>query len=158
MTLFDTTILNTSGLTPDSRLAAATSSRANIFNMSQAAEQAVLRPEDCGAFGHDLRAALAARVAYHAGEHALADHYATAAGDKVALADPGAYDSGLGHVLTFVDKTANQTRDVAAEDISGLQAAGVSDADVVRLCELVAFLAYQVRVIAGLRLMQGTAG
>ncbi|WP_299828708.1 hypothetical protein [uncultured Roseobacter sp.] len=158
MTLFDTTILSKSGLTPDSRLAAATSSRANIFNMSQAAEQAVLRPEDCGAFGHDLRAALAARVAHQAGEHALADHYATAAGDKAALADPGAYDAGLGHVLTFVDKIANQTRDVAAEDISGLQAAGVSDADVVRLCELVAFLAYQVRVIAGLRLMQGTAG
>ncbi|MBW4709507.1 hypothetical protein KX928_17085 [Roseobacter sp. YSTF-M11] len=158
MTLFETTILKKSGLTPDSGLASAASSRANIFNMSQAAEQAVLRPEDCGAFGHDLRAALAARVARQAGEDALADHYASAAGDKAGLADPGVSDADQGHILTFVDKVANQTRDVAAEDISGLQAAGVSDADVVRLCELVAFLAYQTRVIAGLRLMQGTAG
>ena len=32
---------------------------------------------------------------------------------------------------------------------------GVADADIVRLAELNAFLAYQIRVIAGLRLMKG---
>ena len=42
-------------------------------------------------------------------------------------------------------------------DIADLQAAGVADADIVRLAELNAFLAYQIRVIAGLRLMQGHA-
>ena len=72
------------------------------------------------------------------------------------LADPVARDAELDHVLAFVDKVANQTRDIAAKDIAGLQAAGVSDADIVRLCELIAFLAYQIRVVAGLRLMQGS--
>ena len=38
---------------------------------------------------------------------------------------------------------------------SGLQGAGISDADIVRLCELNAFLAYQFRLIAGLRLLSG---
>ena len=44
--------------------------------------------------------------------------------------------------------------DIVAEDVTVLQDAGMSDADIVRLCELVAFLAYQTRVIDGLRLMQ----
>jgi uncharacterized protein YciW len=61
---------------------------------------------------------------------------------------------GLSAILAFVDKVANQTRHTTAKDITGLQAAGVSDADIVRLCELVAFLAYQIRVISGLRLMK----
>ncbi len=76
------------------------------------------------------------------------------------LADPA--ETGKAHqletVLAFVDKVANRTRDIVADDVVQLQAAGMSDADIVRLCELVAFLAYQLRVIAGLRLMQSSAG
>jgi uncharacterized protein YciW len=56
-----------------------------------------------------------------------------------------------------MDKVAAHTREVEAGDIAGLQAAGVADADIVRLAELNAFLAYQVRLIAGLRLMRGAA-
>lgn len=153
----NSTILNISGVAQASGLAGTIAGRANIFEMSQAAEDAVLRPKDCGAFAHDMRAALAARAARQAGEDALAAHYAAGAGDRAGLADPGAVDADLGHVLAFVDKVANRTRDISAEDISGLQAKGVPDADIVRLCELVAFLAYQIRVVAGLRLMQGTS-
>ena len=58
-------------------------------------------------------------------------------------------------LIPFVDKAANDTKNIVAEDISKLQAVGVSDADIVRLCELIAFVAYQVRVAAGLRLMNG---
>lgn len=159
MTLFETTILSTADVAPNSDLAKVTASRADIITMSHAAENAVLRPRDCGAFGHDLRAALAARVALLAEDETLAAYYVVDAGDHAALSNPA--DSGtaqgLAAILAFVDKVANQTRDTAAEDIAGLQAAGVCDADIVRLCELVAFLAYQIRVIAGLRLMQGGA-
>uniref|UniRef100_UPI00353224C9 hypothetical protein n=1 Tax=Pararhizobium sp. IMCC3301 TaxID=3067904 RepID=UPI00353224C9 len=134
--------------------------RANIIHLSQAAEDAVLRPKDFGAFEHDLRAALAARVARFAADDILAEHYLSGAGDKTDLADPA--ETGKAHqletVVAFVDKVANRTRDVVADDVVQLQAAGMSDADIVRLCELVAFLAYQVRVIAGLRLMQRSAG
>ena len=58
-------------------------------------------------------------------------------------------------LISFADKAANDTKNILAEDISKLQAVGVSDADIVRLCELIAFVAYQVRVAAGLRLMNG---
>lgn len=136
---------------------AAVEGRANIFEMTQAAEDAVLRPKDAGPWPHSLRAALAARVAVLNNEKELAAHYAANAGEYAALAEPGADGEaqGLAEVVSFMDKVAADTRSVAATDISGLQAADVADADIVRLAELNAFLAYQIRVIVGLRLMKG---
>lgn len=157
MTIFETTILNVSGVTADSAMAKAAMTRDTTMAMSQVAEDAVLRPVECGGFGHELRASLAARVARLAADETLATHYLVGAGCHAALADlneTGA-TQGQAAIVAFVDKVANQTRDVAAEDITGLLETGVSDADIVRLCELVAFLAYQTRVISGLRLMQG---
>lgn len=159
MNLFETTILRTSCVARDSALAKTVMTRDNIVEMTQTAEDAVMRPRNFGVFGHDLRAALAARVANLGADETLAKHYLEDAGDYALLADPAERGAAqdLSAVLAFVDKVANQTRDIEAADISGLQEAGISDADIVRLCELVAFLAYQIRVIAGLRLMQGAA-
>lgn len=159
MNLSNMTILSKAGVAPRTELAETVSARANVIEMTQDAEDAVLRPKDVGAFGHDLRAAIAARVAKLSGDETLAAYYLADAGQYATLADPGISGGaqGLDAVLAFVDRVANQTRDVGALDILKLQAAEVSDADIVRLCELVAFLAYQIRVIAGLRLMQGEA-
>jgi uncharacterized protein YciW len=156
----DTTATQAAGLREGGATAAAVAGRANIFEMTQAAEDSVMRPKDVGAWPHDLRAALAARIARLNGEADLAARYAAAAGDRAALADPAADGAaeGLGPVLRFMDKVAADTRNVAARDVSDLQEAGVSDADIVRLCELNAFLAYQIRTIAGLRLMQEVYG
>lgn len=150
----DTTALIGAGLS--SEFGPAIEGRANIFEMTQAAEEAVLRPQNCGRWSHELRAALAARIASLNDEHGLAERYAAGAGAFVSLVDPSQHDAaeGLEAVVTFMDKVAASTRNVEASDISGLQAAGVSDADIVRLCELNAFLAYQLRVVAGLRLMK----
>jgi uncharacterized protein YciW len=109
-------------------------------------------------FPHDVRAALACRIAARAGESRLAEYYAVSMGDKFNLAESimieGEPESTL---IPFVDKAAHATRDIVAEDISKLKAVGVSDADIVRLCELIAFVSYQVRVTLGLRLMNGGA-
>lgn len=138
-------------------ISAAVMARANIFEMTQAAEDAVLCPKDEGPWPHALRAALAARIAVLNDETDLAAHYASQAADFAALADPASDGSGQGLavVVSFMDKVAADTRNVSAQDIAGLQAAGVADTDIVRLAELNAFLAYQIRVIAGLRLMKG---
>lgn len=157
MTAATNTILQASGVEDGSDLAAVIAGRGNIFEMTQRAEEAVLRPRETGAFSHQLRAAIAARIARQAGDAALADLYRGDAEEFADLAQPEATGTaqGLGPVLTFVDRVSNQTRDIAPEDIAILQAGGISDADIVRLCEIVAFLAYQLRVAAGLRLMQG---
>jgi uncharacterized protein YciW len=132
--------------------------RAAIFEMTQAAEDAVLRPKDTGAWPHSLRAALAARIAALNGAPDMAAHFAADAGDHVPLADPAQPGDGpvMAAVVAFMDRVAADTRHVTADDVARLQAAGVADADIVRLAELNAFLAYQIRVIAGLRLMGGT--
>lgn len=155
MSLFQTTTLEASGLPETGSVAEAIKTRANIFDMTEAAEDAVLRPKDFGTFPHDLRAALAARIAAQVGDTDLAARYANSAGGMMELSD-AAQNGGTNYatLIAFVDKAANATKDMSAGDIAFLQAGGVSDADIVKLCELVAFVAYQVRVVAGLRLMQ----
>ncbi len=137
---------------------AALGARAGILAMTDAAETAVLRPQVPGAWSHALRAALAARCARLCGLDDLAADYAAAAsGDPAAaLADPAEDGGALGlaHVTRFMDLVAARPRDVAATDIAELQAAGVTDADIVRLAELNAFLAYRLRLAAGLRLLE----
>ena len=158
MSIFETSTLVLSGISAESSVGEATSTRSNIFEMTQLAESAVLRPLDYGMFPHDVRAALACRIAARAGDSRLAEYYAVSMGDKFNLAESimieGEPESTL---IPFVDKAAHATRDIVAEDISKLKAVGVSDADIVRLCELIAFVSYQVRVTLGLRLMNGGA-
>lgn len=153
----ETTALQQAGVATGGVLDDAIDGRAAVFEMTQAAEDAVLRPQDTGPWSHELRAALAARIAAVNGETDLAARYGQRAGTFADLADPANTGAaqGLTEVVGFMDKVAADTRNVAAADISGLQTAGVADADIVRLAELNAFLAYQIRVIAGLRLMQG---
>ena len=151
------TIQALAGIGAAGAVAEAVAGRSNIFQMTATAEQAVLRPKDAGRWPHPLRVALAARIAALNAADDLARHYAGAAGDYATLADPGndGRADGLGPVIAHINKVATRTRDVDAADITALQAAGILDADIVRLCELNAFLAYQLRVIAGLRLMAG---
>jgi len=49
----------------------------------------------------------------------------------------------------------SDTKSVVADDIAALTAAGVSEDDIVRLSELIAFVNYQARVVVGLQLMAG---
>ncbi|MCA0044763.1 hypothetical protein [Celeribacter litoreus] len=157
MSFSQITTLTASGLDMTSDLARVISARSNILEMTQDAEDAVLRPSDYGAFPHDLRAALAARIARRSNDEKLAVHYEVAAGDYAALARPevSGEEQGLTTVLSIVDLVANAPKDISADHIAALQSAGISDPDIVRLCELVAFMAYQIRVVSGLRLMQG---
>jgi uncharacterized protein YciW len=150
-----TTLTEIAGMAGGGAALPALAARLNIVEMTQAAEDAVLQPKDAGRWPHALRAALAARIARQNDCPALADRYAGMAGADMAVADPAVAGEaeGLTLVCRFMDKVSVSPRDVAARDILELQEAGVSDADIVRLCELNAFVSYQVRVIAGLRLM-----
>lgn len=156
MDIFQTTTLDILDIQPSSSFRHVVEKRANIFELTQAAEASVLRPETCGAYSHPLRAALAARVARINNEASLAERYLMNAGNFASLADP--LNDGSAHqlntVIRFVDKVAADTKAVQAEDILILQAEGIDDADIVRLAELNSFLAYQIRVVAGLRLLE----
>lgn len=131
--------------------------RADILAMTEAASAAVLRPKETGAFPHAMRAALAARIARLNGRGALADHYGEGlSGEEAKIANPsfdGSDDQRLQVILAFTDRVAASPKDATADDIESLSNAGVADADIVRLTQLNAFLAYEIRLIEGLRLM-----
>lgn len=155
--VWHSTAVATSGATPNGPAGAAIAGRANILEMTQATEDAVLRPADPGPWPHDLRTALASRIARLNGSDALASKYREMSGTSAhsALADPSinSSDKTISAALVFVDQVATQPKDISADDIKVLQAAGVADADIVRLTEVVAFMAYQVRLTAGLALL-----
>jgi uncharacterized protein YciW len=107
--------------------------RADLMEATLRNERAVIAPDDPGGLSHAQRRALACRIAELNGDPALATHYA-----------PGASPGG------------NDTR-WTRDDIAALLAAGVAEADIVRLSQLIGFVNYQVRVIAGLRLIASAA-
>ncbi|MDH3658819.1 MAG: hypothetical protein OEU92_02130 [Alphaproteobacteria bacterium] len=132
--------------------------RADILAMTDAASAAVLRPKDTGAFSHGQRAGLAARIARLNGKEDLAQHYGQdLSDDDTKLADPsfdGGADERLQAMLAFTDRVAVSPKDATTEDIESLSNAGIADADIVRLTQLNAFLAYEIRLVEGLRLMR----
>lgn len=154
--IWASTAIAASGVTPVSAAGKATDLRQQVMAMTQAAEDAVLRPDDPGAWSHGVRAALACRIARLNASEALAARYAAGIDpDKAGFADPAEDGAGtqLAPVLRFMDRVATDPRHVSHIDISDLQAAGIADADIVRLTELNAFLAYQVRLVSGLNLL-----
>ena len=157
MDIVDTTTLKAAGIDEYLSDNSLLQKRENIFNLTQKAQEAVLCPKDYGAYNHELRHALAARICLLNNDQIAADHYSFNSGTYRDLIDPSnaGQDFDLEHVLNFIDKVATRPRDVTEEDIKALQKAGIKDPDIVRLAELNSFMAYQIRLIAGLRLLKG---
>ncbi len=156
-----TLIETLAGVAPGSAMAAALSARAEIMRLSEAAHDAVVLPREPGGLGHGLRAALAARMARHAGDEALARHYDGYLAhvfdpDVASLARPGSGAAAPRDqaIVRHADMLTLEPRRATRADIDVLKAAGVAEPDIVRLAELAAFVSYQVRVIAGLRLLK----
>ena len=149
------------GVPAASRLGQALQARAEILRLSEAAHDAVIVPRDPGGLSHALRAALAARMCRHLGDAALVGHYESYLAhsddlDVAALAHPGADSGDVRHdaMARHADLLTLAPRKATRGDISALKEAGISEADVVRLSELAAFVNYQQRVIAGVRLLK----
>lgn len=49
-------------------------------------------------------------------------------------------------VLEFLDLAATAPKSIRSEHIDQLKAAGIAEADIVRICELTGYLAYEARV------------
>jgi CMD domain protein len=138
--------------------------RPDIVRLSQTSFEAALRPREIGNLSRAERAALAERMAHHFGDERLAATYAALLEDEPAspavraLADPAEAapaDARRAAILRHVDLLSLTPEAATAGDIARLKEAGLSDRDIVTLTGLVAFVNYQLRVVAGLRLLEG---
>jgi len=139
------------GLAPGGTLQAARRFRATVVEATQASHDALLYETVPG-----LSTADRLRVAVHCCDAAqaprLAAHY------RVLLAQqPAGEESSpaLPAMLTWAGLLTTDPRRGDRQALQALQAAGLPDPAIVALAQLVAFLSYQTRVVAGLAAVEG---
>ncbi|MFH5923991.1 CMD domain-containing protein [Roseomonas xinghualingensis] len=149
------------GIEPGSPLAELRRRRPEALKHAQGAYRELLMPDDPGHVSHVDRAALALRAALREGDMALAARFralleAASAQEAIMLAEDlsGAPMEGrLAALLRYADVVAARPEAVTQETIDALSAMGLTPRDIVAVTQLVSFVPYQVRVIAGLRAM-----
>ncbi len=125
--------------------------RAEAKSAAQASLDALLRPAHPGGLSLAERAAAALRTAMLHADVPLAATFRTAL-DQAGGPPP---EGPRAHaVAVHVERLALHPDKARRPDIAGLLAAGLSARDVVSLSQLVALVAFQARLLAGLRLME----
>lgn len=154
-------MLRLAGIDPHGELARVVAKRADIFDLTEKTHDAALLPADPGGLSRGLRAAIGCRIARLNRDDAFLAHFeqlldrAGASEAERRLADPDVAgdDPAIRAIVRHADMVAANPKAATGADIQSLKQAGVAEADIVRLSELVAFISYQIRVVAGLRLM-----
>lgn len=142
------------GIAPGSPLATLRLQREAIRRHTQGAWRELVLPEDPGGVSHAERAALALRVAR------LGGHPALIAECEAVLARTGEPPAGprTDLLLRYADLVAETPERCGQADIDALSAQGMSAQDIVAVTQLIAFIPFQVRLLAGLQAMQEEAG
>jgi CMD domain protein len=157
------------GLAPGSRVHAARRFRETAIAHTQASHDALLFEPVQGLSSHD-RLRVAAAVCEAAGARTLETHYRGLLADQAAGGAAGAASSvgdgaspqALAAALDWARLLTPDPRSGDRAALQRLREADLSDPAIVALAQLVAFLSYQTRVVAGLRtlarLPAGAAG
>jgi uncharacterized protein YciW len=155
------------GVGEESRIAALRNTKPQQIEELQNYYLAIFEPEaiSAEAFSVADRALVAVRVASHTGSTAVADWYANIAeregvepGTIASARDvskPWEDETVLGVAIRRADKVTVHPVDTRAEDLQWLKDAGLSPAGILSLSQTIAFVSYQLRLIAGLRALGG---
>jgi uncharacterized protein YciW len=145
-----TDLLNTIvGAAPGSALAELRAQRPEILRHTQGSHDVLVSPDDPAGLYLAERAAVARRVAELSGHAALTRHYQ-------ALVDArGGVPVGLrgAAIMAHAERLAVAPGSATKAHLAALEAVGLHARDIVALAQLVAFVAYQVRVAVGLSLL-----
>jgi uncharacterized protein YciW len=138
-------------LAPGDALHAARRFRAKVVEATQASHDALLQQPVEGVSTED-RLRVAAHVCRLAGATTLTRHY-----EDLLAAAPGRdapQSPALRAMLAFAAALTTDPRSGDRAALEALRRAGLGDAAIVALAQLVAFLSYQLRVVAGLQALQ----
>jgi uncharacterized protein YciW len=126
------------------KVAALRAVRPDFVRFTQGSHDTIVAPAEPPGLTASERALAARRTAELSGHVALTAHYAA------MPAAPGPRDAAI---LRHVEMLATQPGRATRGDLDALRDAGLSTTEVVTLSQLVAFVAYQTRVAAGLALL-----
>ena len=158
----DDVIDQLAGLTADSPLAALRRERSDVVAYTQASDDAIFRPKDEAGLTRAERAAAALRVATILCDDMLIAHYrerlqaldpSEALAESVADAAAPA-DARWAAVLAHVERVTREPDSAQASDLQSLAAVGLSPHAIVSLSQLIAYVNFQARVLAGLRMLR----
>lgn len=143
------------GLSPGDRLHTARRFRTKVVDATQASHDAIVLQTLPGLSVAD-RLRVAAHACDVAGALALASHYRTLLADAADALQPAS--PALPAMLQFAATLTTDPRRGDRAAVAALKTAGLDDAAIVALAQLVAFLSYQTRVVAGLQALRAAAG
>jgi alkylhydroperoxidase domain protein/CMD domain protein len=163
-------ISDLAGVQPGSPLAELRAQRPEASNHAQGSYNALFSPSADSALSQIERLAMALRVAVVHSATEAADHYrqrlqaispgspsgwARAGGEESEPLDGSSVSGRLKVILQHADLLATRPRQARPDHLQALADAGLSTAEIVTLSQVIAFVSFQVRVIAGLRLLSG---
>ena len=153
------------GLLPDSPLAKLRRERPDVVKHLQGSDDVIFMPADDGGLTRAERAAAALRIGELLRDETLVAHYRA----RLAALDPsgalaktvdggsriteGRWDAIIAHVDLVTRGPGSATRD----DIETLTSVGLSSHAIVSLSQLISYVNFQSRVLAGLRMLKGAA-
>jgi uncharacterized protein YciW len=149
------------GLSEDSAIFAARRQRPEFVDGTEACRASILSPENDLGLTSDFRAALAARLATAIGQPVLGTLYRDYLSKSpspvlqaIANGDAASGDPVLVAMVRHADLVTQTPRQSCKQDIEALAAAGLTNPQIVAISELVAFVNYEARVVAGLALLE----
>jgi CMD domain protein len=161
----DDVINHFAGIAPGSPLAQLREQRPETLRHAQGSFRVLLEPADPGGVSRLEREAIALRVATLERFPDVADFHRDrlrelGAGEDLISAvemfpDGGEQPARLAAILGHTDMLTTSSRSGSLEAIAALREAGLSARDIVTISQLIAFMSYEVRMIALLRAMGG---
>lgn len=150
-------------LAPGSPLFDVRRQRPDVVRHMQGSDDAIFAPGDDGGFSRADRAAAALRVATVLRDKTLQEHYR----GRLRPLDPGGglvkiieatpqanTDRRWTAVLAHIDRVTSEPESATRSNIDDLLAAGLSAHAILSLSQLIAYVNFQSRVLAGLRMLR----
>ena len=151
------------GIAPDSPVGQLRAERPEVVRAAQGSYRALLEPDDPAGVSRREREMIALRVAVLTPSPTVAashrDRLRTLGATDADLAAIEQFPDGAGlspretAILRYTDRLTREPGTARPEHIAAVKAAGLSPRDIVTIAQLIAYMSFAVRLLAGLRLL-----